>query len=188
VVASRAAAVVAGAADIASMPGRAAAWPDLVARLARTIVVVSAASGGDCHGMTADSFTVVSQDPVLVTVAVTAGSRTCRLLAAVPGFGVSVLAAEQAAVARHFASRRRSPGIGQFEPVRWEIAPHSAAPVLTDALGWLDCARRDVIPAGDHVLVVGEVLAVRARTRPGQPLVRCGGRYRLLHPGTDDGP
>lgn len=168
--------------DVGRVPGDAAPWQSIAARLAQTIVVVSAGSGRDCHGMTADSFTLVSQDPTLVMVAVAVGSRTHRLLASVPGFGVSVLAEEQAAVATHFASRRRSPGIRQFDLVSWETAPRSGAPVLTEALAWLDCERRDVVSAGDHVLVVGEVVAARTRNRAGGPLVRCERRYQALSP------
>jgi flavin reductase (DIM6/NTAB) family NADH-FMN oxidoreductase RutF len=172
--------------DVRRVRGDASPWQSIAARLARTIVVVTAASGQDHHGMTADSFTLVSHDPALVMVAVAVGSRTHRLLASVPGFGVSVLAAEQAAVATHFASRRRSPGIRQFDLVNWETAPHSGAPVLTEALAWLDCERRDLVPAGDHVLVVGQVVAAGTRNRPGGPLVRCERRYLSLGPWPDD--
>jgi flavin reductase (DIM6/NTAB) family NADH-FMN oxidoreductase RutF len=154
----------------------------IATRLARTIVVVSAAFGPNCHGMTADSFTLLSQNPLLVMVAVGAGGRTHHLLESATGFGVSVLAEEQAEVATHFASRRRAPGIGQFHPVRWETAPRSGAPVLTDALAWLDCERRGITPAGDHVLVIGEVVQTRTRAQPGWPLVRYGGRFQALHP------
>jgi flavin reductase (DIM6/NTAB) family NADH-FMN oxidoreductase RutF len=172
--------------DVRRVHGDASPWQSIAARLAKTIVVVTAASGRDYHGMTADSFTVVSQDPALVVVAVAVGSRTHRLLASVPGFGVSVLAEEQAAVATHFASRRRSPGIRQFDLVSWETAPRSGAPVLTEALAWLDCERRDVVSVGDHVLVVGEVVAARMRDRAGGPLVRCERRYLSLGPRPDD--
>ena len=152
------------------------------ALLARTIVVVSVAHRWDCHAMTADTFTVVSQNPALVMVALTAGSRTHRLLASATGFAVSVLAEEQEAVATHFASRRRPLGVRQFDAVHWEPAPNTGAPVLTQALWWLDCKRHAMIAAGDHVLVIGEVIEVGARTGPGRPLVRFNGTYQPLHP------
>jgi len=123
----------------------AAPWDAVGSRLARPIVVVSALSGGIGHGMTADSFTLVSRDPALVMLAVAAGGRTHRVLASAPGFAVSVLAEGQSAVATHFASRRRAPGLRQFDVVAWHAAPCSGAPVLADALTWLDCARRDLV-------------------------------------------
>jgi len=158
----------------------AAPWDAVGSRLARPIVVVSALSGGIGHGMTADSFTLVSRDPALVMVAVAAGGRTHRVLASAPGFAVSVLAEGQSAVATHFASRRRAPGLRQFDVVAWHAAPCSGAPVLADALTWLDCSRRELVAAGDHVLVLGEVLQVSARTTADRPLVRYDGCYSLL--------
>lgn len=160
-----------------------APWDAVGSRLARSIVVVSALSGGVGHGMTADSFTMVSRDPALVMVAVAAGGRTHRVLASAPGFAVSVLAEGQCAVATHFASRRRASGPRQFDVVAWEAAPCSGAPVLADALTWLDCARRDLVAAGDHVLVLGEVVRVSPRTAAGRPLVRYDGSYSVLRDG-----
>jgi flavin reductase (DIM6/NTAB) family NADH-FMN oxidoreductase RutF len=161
----------------------AAPWDAVGSRLARSIVVVSALSGGVCHGMTADSFTLVSRDPPLVMVAVAAGGRTHGVLASAPGFAVSVLTEGQSAVATHFASRRRPPGWRQFDVVAWQAAPYSGAPVLLDALTWLDCTRRDLVGAGDHVLVLGEVLSVSSGTRAQRPLVRYDGHYSALRDG-----
>lgn len=172
----------AGPTEVRRLPASSAPLLCNGALLARTIVVVSVAHGSDCHGMTADSFTVVSENPALVMVAVTAGSRTHRLLASATGFAVSVLAEEQEEVARHFASRRRPLGVRQFDAVLWKPAPYTGTPVLAQALWWLDCERHAVIAAGDHVLVIGEVVEAGARARPGRPLVRFDGTYQPLHP------
>jgi len=149
-------------------------------KMARTIVVVSVAHGFDCHGMTADSFTIVSESPPLVLVAIGIGGRTHRLVESATGFAVSALAGEQADVATHFASRRRPHGVRQFDAVDWEPAPFSGAPVLTDALWWLDCGDHTVTSAGDHVVVIGKVIKGGARARSGLPLVRFDGEYQLL--------
>ena len=36
------------------------------------------------------------------------------------------------------------------------------APLLDGCLAWIECGLRDVIPTGDHILFVGEVVAVQA--------------------------
>ena len=36
------------------------------------------------------------------------------------------------------------------------------APLLDGSLAWIECGLRDVIPTGDHILFVGEVVAVQA--------------------------
>ena len=146
-------------------------------QLARTIVVVSVAVEDHWHGMTADSFMVASVDPPLVLFSVIAGGRTHRLLSGAQGFAVSVLAAEQRATAAHFASRRRPPGRTQFASVSWRTGMSTGAPILSDALCWLDCRLRETVPAGDHVLVLGEVLHIGHRSRRIDPLIRLRGGY-----------
>jgi len=145
--------------------------------LAHGVVVLTAAVGDQCRGMTADSFNLVSTEPALITASVGATSRMHELLCAATGFGVSILADDQAETAIHFASRRRPEDAAQFASVSWLPAPTSRAPVLRDALCWIDCRLQAMIPAGDHVLVLGEALHVDQRSTPGRPLVRFGTEY-----------
>jgi 3-hydroxy-9,10-secoandrosta-1,3,5(10)-triene-9,17-dione monooxygenase reductase component len=51
-------------------------------------------------------------------------------------------------------------------------------PAIDDALAWIACDLRDVIAAGDHVIVTGEVREVQSGE--GTPLVFSGGEYRAL--------
>jgi flavin reductase len=161
----------------AATTGYAADLTALRDRLARSIVVVSVAVAGECRGMTADSFAVVSPESALVLVSVKVGSQTHRLLAAADGFAVSVLAAGQTVAATHFASRHRPAGIAQFAGFRWHPATASGAPVLGEALSWLDCRTHATVPAGDHVIVLGEVVEIGCRAGGALPLVRLGPDY-----------
>jgi flavin reductase (DIM6/NTAB) family NADH-FMN oxidoreductase RutF len=75
---------------------------------------------------------------------------------------VSILAASQEHIARRFAAR---PSEGRFGDISWQAAP-SGNPVLSGAAAWLDCDIRDVIPAGDHTILLGHTRAAGASDLP----------------------
>jgi flavin reductase len=145
----------------------------------RGVTLVATDAGGRLRGMTADSFTVVSTDPPLVLVAVRRGSTMLNHIRAAGCFAASVLADHQADVARWFASRKR-PVVGQFDLVSWRPGPATGAPVLDDALAFVDCRTDQVLVAGDHELVLGEVLASGRNSGQSEPLVRFRRDYARL--------
>jgi flavin reductase (DIM6/NTAB) family NADH-FMN oxidoreductase RutF len=124
-------------------------------RFATGITVVTV-GGPEPHGMTANAFTSVSLDPPLVLVCV---QRTARLHAAIEGsgfFGVSVLGAHQEREARVFANHHR-PRAGEFGAVEVETGSYSGAPLLRDALAWLECELEASYEGGDHSIFIGRV-------------------------------
>src|SRR5262245_22681639 len=99
-----------------------------------TGVTVVTVGGGSPHGMTANSFTSVSLDPPLVLVCVERDAVMHARLEQAGTFGISVLAYQQQAVARHFADRRRPLGQAQFDPVDWHPGPVTATPLIAGAV------------------------------------------------------
>ena len=95
-----------------------------------TGVTVVTVGGADPHGMTANSFTAVSLDPPLVLVCVERVAFMHNLLPKAGMFGVSVLAAGQAAVARHFADRSRPLGPEQFDVIDWRPGQLTGSPLI----------------------------------------------------------
>jgi flavin reductase (DIM6/NTAB) family NADH-FMN oxidoreductase RutF len=138
-----------------------------------TVVTTRDAEGRDV-GMTVSAFCSVSLDPPLVQVCV---DRTASLHAALMGstrYGVSILAAEQEALSRRFAtaeSTRRFDGIGYRRG-------ESGVILLDDALAHLECRIVDSHAAGDHTMFVGEVESATARSV--RPLLYYRGGYAQL--------
>ena len=128
-------------------------------------------SAGAPHGMTANSFTSVSMTPPLVLVCVDLTSDTHGDLRAAGAFAVSVLAADQERLARRFADAQERE---RFQGVAWREEA-TGAPVLEDAVAWVDCRVWAEYPAGDHTIFVGQVLAGDADDRP--PLLYYRGGY-----------
>ena len=102
------------------------------------------------------------------------GSRTLLAVQAANRFGVSVLHAGQEPIARAFATK--VPVAEKWEGVAW--SERAGIPAIDDALVWIACDLRDVIAAGDHVIVTGEVRDLASGE--GDPLVFHGGEYRPL--------
>ncbi|HYN95930.1 MAG TPA: flavin reductase family protein [Pilimelia sp.] len=141
-----------------------------------TGVTVLTTGGERAHGMTANSFTSVSLDPPMVLCCVSLAARMYESIASSRTFAVSILAADQRPVARHFADWRRPRGLAQFDGVDWQPGPRTGAPLLTGALAWVECRVAEVYPGGDHAIFLGEVLGSSRSAGP-DALTFFGGDY-----------
>ena len=141
-------------------------------------VVTVACDDGDMHGVTVNSFTSVSLDPMLVLVCLNQASRGVSLIERAGAFAVNVLSAGQQDLSRWFASRHRPAGQEMFDGVPFEPG-ETGCPVLADAAASFDCLVRQSHRAGDHVIVLGEVVALVHRPRL-EPLIFHSGTYKPL--------
>jgi flavin reductase len=142
-----------------------------------TVVTVASDDGG-MHGITVNSFSSVSLDPMLVLVCLNAASPGVGLIERARAFVVNVLSAGQQDVSRWFANRYRPSGPTMFDGVPFERAA-TGCPVLTDAAASFDCRLRQSHRAGDHLIVLGEVVALVHRPEL-EPLIFHAGGYRSL--------
>ena len=71
----------------------------------------------------------------------------------------------------------RTPQPGGFPTVPTMIR-QTGAPIIDGCLSWFDCTVEDLLPGGDHEILVGRVAAAGGRT--GEPLVYWAGGYRAL--------
>lgn len=148
-------------------------------RFATGVTVVTTVLDGVAHGMTANAFSSLSLDPLLVLVCVDRGARLHERLKGAGAFAVTVLAEDQEAVSRRFAARHPGGEEGRFDGVPTVPAPVSGAPLLSGGLVYLDCRLDAVHPGGDHSIFVGEVLAAGELDGTG-PLLWYEARYHRL--------
>ena len=128
---------------------------------------------GACHGMTANSFTSVSMTPPLVLVCVDHRARILEHFRIGEHFGINILSAGQKPLSDRFAGS----GYDRFEGVTW-YPGQTNVPLFPDVLATIECARVNVVTAGDHDIVIGEVL--HADCQDGDPLVFYSSQYRCL--------
>jgi flavin reductase (DIM6/NTAB) family NADH-FMN oxidoreductase RutF len=129
-----------------------------VRKIAAGVTVLTAVHDGQVHGTTASAVTAASSEPLLVCICLRNGSTFAGLAVRARRFVVNVLSGRQAALADWFADPRRPSGYGQFAPVDWTPDPVCAAPLLRGAVAWLDCQFMVSHPAGDHSILLAEVL------------------------------
>jgi flavin reductase (DIM6/NTAB) family NADH-FMN oxidoreductase RutF len=148
----------------------------VVGRFTTGVTVVTAAYDGVDYAMTVSSFASVSLDPLLLLFCCEKTSRLHRAILGGADWAVSVLSADQRDVAQWFATRGR-PLDGQFRRVPHRRAATSGAVILTDAIATIECRTTGTHDAGDHTVVIGEVLAVDTPRPDGQPLLYFRGKY-----------
>lgn len=162
-----------------------ALFRDAVSRFATGITVVTCRVAGDNHAMTANSFTSVSLDPLLVLVCVERDSRFHDAIVASNQWAVSILPRAAEPAARWLATKGR-PLEGQLDTVPHRHGSHTGAAILDGALAALECETYALHTAGDHDIVVGRVLAADPGdgARADEPLLYFRRKYRGMATGT----
>ena len=136
------------------------------------VSVVTVDLDGERLGLTVASLASLALEPPLVGISIARQAALHELLRAAGGFAASLLAADQVALAQHFA--RGVPPIAMWQGIA--VREGEGAPLLEGAIGWLECELRSEEPVGDHTWFVGQVQ--RAETgRDAPPLIRIHGDY-----------
>lgn len=148
---------------------------DVMRRYPAGVAVVTVDLDGERLGLTVSSLVSLALEPPHVGVSVSRQAALHELLRGAGGFAVSLLSADQTAVAQHFA--RGVPPIAMWQGIA--ARDGARGPHLEGAIGWLDCAVAGEAAAGDHTFFVGLVEAAE----PGEStaaLLRLDGDYRGL--------
>jgi flavin reductase (DIM6/NTAB) family NADH-FMN oxidoreductase RutF len=133
------------------------------------VCIVTAEHEGEAAGMTLNSFTSVSLEPLLVLVSLGHGARTLDAVRGAGRFAISVLHRGQRDVALDFSIR------GAAFPADRVERTDGGFLVLRNALAHLRCEVEREVHAGDHDLVIGRVIGFDAVS--GEPLVFHAGRF-----------
>jgi flavin reductase (DIM6/NTAB) family NADH-FMN oxidoreductase RutF len=132
--------------------------------------------GRDC-GLTVTSVASVSLHPPLVVVAVKQGGFVHDALEVADGWALTLLASTQVDLARYAARHRYPSDTDDFAPY-----PHrrgaGGALYFTEGIAAVECRPHALVPAGDHVLAVGEVVAMPSDCVGEQPLLYHRRAYR----------
>ncbi len=148
-------------------------------RFATGVVITSCLDDGLDHAMTANAFTSVSLDPMLVLVCVETETRYHEAVLRTDYWGISLLPAQARGVARWLATKGR-PLHGQLEPVPHYRGPKTGVALIEGALAAFECRTTDVFPGGDHSIVIGEVLTIELAEDPSAALLYYRGGYGSL--------
>lgn len=141
-------------------------------------VITTLDPDGAFVGLTVNSFNSLSLDPPLILWSLGTRSSNRRAFESSGHFAVNILAEDQAAISRRFASSARNKFHGV--PAHAGLA---GAPLIEGCAAYIECRTHSTQVAGDHLLFIGRV--ERVHTAGHRPLVYVGGRYCAVGPGKD---
>lgn len=151
------------------------AFRAVMGRFATGVTVMTTVADGAPHGMTANAISSASLEPPLVLVCVERDTEMAVRVAASGVFALSFLTADQRELSTRFADGSRTFGAPEFIDVA-TVAAATGSPWLTGALAHVDCEVWATYDGGDHLIVVGEVVAL-----DGDEAVGPGGEAALLY-------
>ncbi len=132
------------------------------------VTIISGMNGDDPVGLTIGSFTSVSLDPPLVGFLPQTNSASWATMAESGFFCVNVLSRGQAELCWKFA--RSENEASRFDGVDWSPGV-TGAPILDGVVASIECSVESVHEMGDHLFVIGRVVALQAHSDPvGTPI------------------
>lgn len=119
-------------------------------------VITTTDANNEPVGLTANSFVSVSIDPLLILWCIDKRSGSYQAFDQSEHFAVNILAADQADVCWTFASKTEE---NRFSKTPWHVSKQNV-PVLDEAFASLECKKHNVVDAGDHYILIGEVINI----------------------------
>lgn len=141
----------------------------LLHKLTNGVYGVGVAHEGSQNGFTAAWITQVSFNPVLLVLSMSREHASFPMLKASACFTVNVLGQDQLDLARHFGTQSGR-DVAKLAQIRWKPSS-SGAPILLDAIAYLECRTTEAIATGDHELVVAEVVGGAIFAPDARPLL-----------------
>ena len=122
------------------------------------ISILTTLDSGEPLGMTCSAVCSVSADPPLLLACVKTPSSTLEAIRATGRFAVNFLDAAAAHLSQLFAGRTPD----KFAQAPWTAGATTGQPILRDTVAHAECEVHDVLPAGDHVILLGRILGGHA--------------------------
>ena len=159
------------------MPIRSEEYRDRLRHFPSGVTIVTIKDGEKIHGLTVAAFTSISPDPPLIMVSIDHRHSAIPFLESEKAtFAVNILHRDQRNLSDRFAWIKDE---DRFAEGKWGTAA-TGAPILLDALAWLDCTVFGRFPAGTHTIYLGEVQASNVPRPDGPPLIYWNRGYRHL--------
>ena len=154
-------------------------FKQIMRRWASTVTVITTRLNDELYGLTATSFSSLSVQPPMVFVSIFRKTHTHPLIEQSGIFCVNFLAADMAHVSDRFAGR--FPNENRFAGLSYR-SEATGAPVLADAIAYLDCRVVEPLVTGDHTIFIGQVEAAGLQKPDQAPLLYYMGAYRTINP------
>jgi 3-hydroxy-9,10-secoandrosta-1,3,5(10)-triene-9,17-dione monooxygenase reductase component len=146
-------------------------YRQVLSHFATGVTVITSRYHSQPAGFTANSFCSVSLEPMLVSFCVSNSSAVWPLIKAAGTFCVNILSEDQKGICATFARK----GVDRFAQTSYRLSS-LGTPILDGVLAWIECSIATILPAGDHVIVLGQVHNLE-HAATGNPLVWSKGKF-----------
>ncbi len=161
--------------DLVSMAIDTRAFRQVAGQFPTGVSVVATEVDGTIHGMTVNSLTSVSLNPMLMLFCLDKRAKMAEFMQQAEGFSINILREEQEALSSYFAG-----GWIQNNPPLFRFLEWAGGPRLDGCLAAMGCRLQKLFEAGDHWIITGEVVALHLGMEPHSPLIFHSGMYRKI--------
>ncbi|WP_251551668.1 flavin reductase family protein [Neobacillus muris] len=123
-------------------------------------IITTVNEEGSPVGLTVNSFASVSLDPLMVLWCLDRKSSHISAFKNSIGFAVHILAADQSELCWTFAGK----SLDRFSKADWSYSDNNL-PVISGALGIMECKTVQTIDAGDHIIFIGQILDINKQDK-----------------------
>jgi flavin reductase (DIM6/NTAB) family NADH-FMN oxidoreductase RutF len=160
-----------------NLPLDKASFRHAMGHFASGVTIMTTTAAGRMHGMTVSAFSAQSLDPLLILVSVERSTVMHRLVTQSRAFAINILDEQGEGTARFFADNARLSG-PEFREGGFQLGV-TGAPILKEATGYLETTVHSTLDAGDHTVIVGQVVAMAIGSEKA-PLIYYRSGYRAL--------
>lgn len=140
------------------------------------LFLITCADGDEMNGFTANWITQASFDPPLVVFAMENDTRSLEMIERSKAFAVNLYPTGARELAGQMG-RSSAQEPNKMADVAYQPGPVTKAPILQESAGWLECRLVSSTPAGDHTLLLGEVVEAGTGTTD-EPLTMAQAGFR----------
>ncbi len=143
------------------------------------VAVLTTVFGPSYRGATVTAYAVASIEPFQVLVSLDGESQIVGWVSSYGSFAISTLPWPEQFLADQFSGFAPLAS-GSFQGIPHVIA-ETGAPILARCITWVDCTVESSFPTGDHIVLVGRVVACgRGSGEQSDPLIYAANRYARL--------
>jgi len=136
-------------------------------------VITTKREDGIKEGVTINTFTSVSLDPLLILFSLKKSSFCYDALISSKSFTVNILSEYQQEVSNLFTK----PSDEKWNIVKLSADTKTSSPAFKDAIAFLECENHQLYNGGDHTIIVGRVVNAVYQNTGHASLMYYNGKY-----------
>ena len=147
----------------------------------QVVIAIAKDKNGRANPVTLGWTMIVSGNPPMMAIAVAKKHYSIEAITHSKCFTIAFPSSEMADAALFFGSKsgRDTDKFAEFE-CKTEPANAIDSVLLTDAVANFECTLESQMPAGDHIIFIGEIVSSHTNTEPKKRLYTIGPGHKLV--------